>query len=180
MSKLKMPPGCVDVTACGYAITVVGVGLGRDGYNIPIKRTAFHESGHSVVGRILGFACGGASTADGTGSATVPGVLSLHWDLTRGQDILSSVLVKLMVCSAGPEAERIVFGDADARGDMPQIKELCVRYFISNDDVERLRSQVHALLTKHWRSVEVVAEALMARRTLAGSEIDALCAAAVA
>ena len=83
------------------------------------------------------------------------------------------------MCLAGPEAERIALGDCDARGDMRMIKELCERYYISAADVERLQPSVHALLTKHWRSMEVVAEALMTRRTLAGSEIDALCAAAV-
>ena len=40
---------------------------------------------------------------------------------------------------------------------MRMIKELCERYHISATDVERLRPSVHALLTKHWRSVEAVA-----------------------
>ena len=90
------------------------------------------------------------------------------------------MFLKLQVCLAGPEAERIAFDDCDARGDLDMIEDLCTRYFIAGDEVKRLQPQVHALLTKHWRSVEVVAEALMARRTLACSEIDALFAAAVA
>jgi hypothetical protein len=54
-------------------------------------------------------------------------------------------------CLAGPTAEAIVFGDCDARGDMRMIDDLRARYFIADDDVERLRPQVHALLLKHWR-----------------------------
>ncbi|MGA8694758.1 MAG: hypothetical protein WB689_13120 [Xanthobacteraceae bacterium] len=111
--------------------------------------------------------------------ATVAGHHTIHNDFIASGGYRGSVYLKIQVCLAGPEAERIAFGDCDARGDMRMIEELCTRYFIADADVERLRPSVHALLTKHWRSVEVVAEALLSRRTLAGSEIDALCAAAV-
>jgi hypothetical protein len=57
---------------------------------------------------------------------------------------------------------------------MRMIKELCERYYISATDVERLRPSVHALLTKHWRSVEAVAAALLSAKTLSGAAIDAL------
>jgi len=79
-----------------------------------------------------------------------------------------------MVCLAGPEAERIAFGDAGDAGDMHMIDELCRRYFITNADVERLRPRVHSLLIKHWDAVERVAAALLSRRTLTGAEIDKL------
>jgi hypothetical protein len=112
--------------------------------------------------------------ADGSGSARVAGVLTSHQDLIkRGeyQDFRSSVLDKLMVCLAGPEAERVKFGDADARGDMRQIERLCARYYVSTDEVERLRPQVHALLLRHWDKVEAVATALLERGTLSGEDI---------
>ena len=74
--------------------------------DIMIKRTAYHESGHAVCGRLLGFVCGGAAIrADGRGSANVASMFSLHWDLTRGRDIQSLAFDKITVCWAGPVAE---------------------------------------------------------------------------
>jgi hypothetical protein len=76
------------------------------------KRASWHESGHSIIGRVLGFDCGGAAiTATGSGSAAVAPVFNLHWDLACG-DILASVFDKLCCCWAGPMAETIVFGSA--------------------------------------------------------------------
>ena len=181
MTKLRLPPNCIDVTSEHRGTTFTLVGLSRTGDNVTIKRTAYHEAGHAVCGRTLGLASGGATIEpDGVGHAMVAGHHTIHDDFIASggyRDFLSSVFLKLQVCLAGPEAERIAFGDCDARGDMRMI-ELCRRYSISIvNDVERLQPSVHALLTKHWRSVEVVAEALMARRTLTGAEIDALVGA---
>jgi hypothetical protein len=68
------------------------------------------------------------SSATGYNShAIVAGYHTIHADLiARGeyQDFRSSVLLKIEVCLAGPEAEAIVFGDCDARGDMHIIEEL--------------------------------------------------------
>ena len=45
------------------------------------------------------FACGGALIRnDGTGSATVAPVHTLHWDYHTRGDILSSVIDKIVVC----------------------------------------------------------------------------------
>jgi len=173
----KMPPNCRDVTAQHHGTVFSLVGLSRDADNISIKRTSYHESGHAICGRVLGFACGGATiTADGTGSATVAGVLSLHWDLTRG-DILSSVLDKITVCWSGGVAEDIKFGSADdVRGDLAQIQQLAARYFVQDHDIERARARAHELLTKpkHWDAVERPAAELLNKKTLTGAEIDKL------
>ena len=82
------------------------------------ERAAWHESAHSVIGRVLGFHCGPAVIkSDGTGHAAVAAVHSLHWDYhERGGDIMSAIFDKLTVCWAGPVAETIVFGDADLTG----------------------------------------------------------------
>jgi len=160
-------------------ISTVGVGRSVGTDNISIKRTAFHKAGHAVCGRTLGLASGGATINPGTGHAVIAGHHTLHNDFIASggyRDFLSSVFLKLMVCLAGPEAETIAYGDADARGDVHMIKEFCARYYIATTDVDRLRPQVHALLTKHWGSVEAIAEALMSRRTLTGAEIDTLVA----
>jgi hypothetical protein len=108
------------------------------------------------------------------------GGIAAHRELiSRGeyQDFQSSVLDKICVFLAGSESEAIAYGSADdARGDVRMIKQLQERYFVSDDDVERLRPQVHALLTKHWHSVERVAADLLDKKTLTGAEIDALVA----
>jgi ATP-dependent Zn protease len=142
------------------------------------ERCATHEAAHAVIGRVLRLRCGGATIiADGRGydgHAVVTTALTINDDLIkRGgfRDFRSSVLDKICVCLAGPEAERIKFGDADASGDVRQIKQLQSRYYISDADVERLRPQVHALLTKHWHYVEAVAAALLERGTLSGEDI---------
>jgi len=186
MSKLKMPANCIDVTMKHGTTTFAIIGVGAKDANFasfarrpnwpPSKRVAYHEAGHAVCGRILGFACGGASiTNDGSGSAKVAGALSLCWDLTRGQDIQSSALDKITVCWSGPVAEEIKFGSADdVRGDLAQIKQLAARYFVQDHDVERARARAHELVTKHWNDVECVATALLEKKTLWGAEIDAL------
>jgi hypothetical protein len=67
------------------------------------------------------------------GHAVVATALDINNDLIeRGEyrDLRSSVLDKICVCLAGPEAERIKFGDADASGDVRQIKQSCNRAII--------------------------------------------------
>jgi ATP-dependent Zn protease len=186
MPKLKIPPGWIDDTAKGTVITIVGaehirkqIAAGR----APslAERASWHESGHAICGRVLGFACGGASIrTDGTGSATVAGVLSLQWDLTRDGNILSSVFDKITVCWSGGVAESIMFGSADDRGDRVQIKQLAARYYVHDNDVERAHGRAHELIIKHWDAVERVATALLDKKTLTGAEINALCVAAAA
>jgi hypothetical protein len=108
------------------------------------------------------------------GHAMVATALDINNDLVElGQyrDFRSAVLDKICVCLAGPEAETIAFGDADASGDVRQIEQLQSRYYISDGDVERLRPQVRALLLQHWDKVEAVATALLERGTLSGEDI---------
>ncbi|MFY9772827.1 MAG: hypothetical protein WAK04_21645 [Xanthobacteraceae bacterium] len=160
--------------------------------DIMIKRTAYHESGHAVCGRLLGFVCGGAAIrADGRGSANVASVHSLHWvrdfsspsegfSLTDFRsDVLSSVVDKLTVCWAGGEAERIVFGDADDRGDLRQIKQLQLKYYVEDRDIEAARARARELLLqpKIWATVERVVANLLKKKILNGAEIDKICRA---
>jgi ATP-dependent Zn protease len=114
--------------------------------NITIKRAAWHESAHAIVGRVLKFDCGGASiTAHGSGSANVATAVSLHWNITDS-DIHTSVMKKIIVCCAGGEAERIAFGDANDRGDLRQIKQLQLKYYVSDQVISRRRVLVLASL----------------------------------
>jgi hypothetical protein len=108
--------------------------------------------------------------------AVVATALAINNDLIkRGgyRDFRSSVLDKICVALAGPEAETMAFGDADASdGDQRMIEQLCARYYIIDGDVERLRPQVRTLLIRYWHLVERVAEALLRQRTLTAAEID--------
>lgn len=179
---LRIPKGCVDLTAEHGTTTFAVIGVARRSVPTDTERqAAYHEAGHAVCGRTLGLASGGATIEpDGVGHANVAGHLSIHNDFIASggyRDFLSSVFLKMQVCLAGPEAERIAFGDCDARGDMVQIRELCRRYNISMVDVvdRQLRPQVHGLLLQHWSTVEAVAAALFEKKTLSGAEIDKLC-----
>jgi ATP-dependent Zn protease len=170
------------VFSCGRARAAGGAGAYLTIIMLSLsERCATHEAAHAVIGRVLKLPCGGATIVpDGLGfdgHAVVATALAINNDLIeRGdyRDFRSAVLDKLMVCLAGPEAEAIAFGDADARGDVRQIERLCARYYISTADVERLRPQVHALLLRHWDKVEAVAAALLQKETLSALEIDAI------
>jgi malonyl CoA-acyl carrier protein transacylase len=102
--------------------------------------------------------------------------VSLHWDLTRGGDIHTSVLDKITVCWAGGVAETIKFGSADDRGDRVQIEHLAARYYVQDRDVEWARERARELLIKpkHWDAVERVAAALLRRGALTGADVDAI------
>jgi ATP-dependent Zn protease len=99
------------------------------------ERCAYHEAGHAVCGRVLKLPCGGATIVPNglgfDGHAVVAAALTINDDpIKRGEyrDFRSSVLDKICVCLAGPEAEIIAFGDeGDARGDQRMIGDL--RFF---------------------------------------------------
>lgn len=75
-------------------------------------------------------------------------MFNLHWDLARG-DILASVFDELRCCWAGPLAETIVFGDADDRGDVAQIKQLQAKYYVEDRDIEAARYPARQLVVSN-------------------------------
>ncbi len=87
---------------------------------------------------------------------------------------MSSVFDKLVVCWSGPVAETIVFGSADDRGDRAQIKQLQLKYYVEDRDIEAARARARELVVLHWHEIEAVAMALLDKKTLNGFEIDAL------
>lgn len=150
------------------------------------RRAAIHEAAHAVIGRVLKFDCGPASiNPDGTGSAAVAAVHSLHWDYhERGGDILASVFDKITVCWAGPVAEDIKFGGyligdpdrgVDDRGDRRQIESLARRFYVSDQDVAAAHARARELVLLHWDKIEAVASALLEKQSLTGREIDQIC-----
>ena len=110
-----------------------------------LERCSIHEAAHAVIGRVIGFECGGAVIKeDGTGSAKVAAVHSLHWDYHARGDIMSSVIDKIVVCFSGGEAERIAFSDANDCGDRRQIEDLRGKYYVDDQDIAAARERARA------------------------------------
>jgi ATP-dependent Zn protease len=130
------------------------------------ERSAYHEAGHAVAGRALGLPCGRATIVPKQGEHAGYAIVG-----SRGAPVQHRIVVGM----AGAAAEAEYFGAAVCDGvDGERIDRLIVQTGLSEGTLDRLRQQTHALLSRHWNSVERVAEALLVRRRLAGHEIDAL------
>ena len=149
-------------------------------------RTAVHEAGHAVIGRVLGFPCGRATIVPdpdkGTeGCAQVDTSLEtwFNCESTRSEFVLhrASIIVSL----AAEEAEMDVLGSAsdgyDADNESVMLCAMEMSDVALDPDqrvMQRLRRQTARLVRKHRDKIERVAAALMERRTLSGGEIDEL------
>ena len=158
-----------------------------------LRRTAIHEAGHAVTGRMLSLVCGTASIVHGETTMTCgfsvtepPLVIEDAW-FTRGKHrgvraTLSILHGQIMTNMAGREAEIIAFGEQDVgadRDDMLEIDRLAnyaggTATIFSHAHLERLRLKVRPLLRRHWHEVVAVAEALLIKKTLTGPQIDAI------
>ena len=132
-------------------------------------RTAHHEAGHAVIGRVLGLE-GGLVTivkddiGDGRAAFRASG----------------TVEARIVMSLAGREAESVFgFDNADnemtegAGYDRSHIGFLCAEAG-QVIDIERLRRKTRRLVQKHRASIDRVAHALLERKTLQGDELDAL------
>jgi hypothetical protein len=59
------------------------------------------------------------------------------------------------------------------RGDRAQIKQLQLKYYVSDQDIEAAGARARELVVFHWEKIEAVATALLDKKTLSGIEIDA-------
>ena len=144
-----------------------------------LRRTAYHEAGHAVAGRVLGMMCGRATIVPdfdameaGFTITEDPWKIDSAWE-TRGK-YRASVSVfrgRIMSYMAGREAEIIAFCRA-AGGDRDD--RVQIAYMAEDQYLKRLRPKVRALLRRHWHKVEQVASALLASQTLSAEEIDEL------
>ena len=149
-----------------------------------VRRTAYHEAGHAVIGRVLGLVCGDATIVPDF-EEMVAGVAIIRdqfiaddaWEM-RGKFRcpVSAMRGRIMTVMAGAEAERVAFGRSGGgdRHDQLQIALMAEDQNISFAYSNRLRPKVRALLRRHWRKIEQVAQALLRARTLTAVEIDAL------
>lgn len=133
-------------------------------------RTAHHEAGHAVIGRVLGLD-GGLVTRvknnDSDGRA----------QFRAGSGTVEAHIITTM---AGWETERVFgFDNEDdemtegAGHDRSEIGFMCLKAD-QPIDIERLRRKTRRLVRKHRDKIGCVALALLERRTLQAEEIDAL------
>lgn len=141
-----------------------------------VSAVAIHEAGHAVVCFVHKLPVT-QICVDGWTGPGVDGQIS-----RRGREWWQAMV---RVCLAGGAAERIAFGDNIKTGDAADIEE--AKRLLSGvygADVhgdlllQKMYLQTLGLLTiaSHWQAVEVIADALAAKKRLSGEEARALVA----
>jgi hypothetical protein len=124
---------------------------------------ALHESGHAVIARALALRCGGATVADGRGSA-------------QYEDEVDGSVAIVIAHMAGGAAERVLVGHiADGlAADQQAVTSLCDARGMTQAQVDRLWHTACALVRANETSIRCVAVELQRRGALSGAEIDAI------
>jgi hypothetical protein len=139
----------------------------------PKRHTAYHESGHFVVGTAAGLLFREVNILPGPGGvrgSTIP-VRSFNLcDRSGG-------LAHLAWTLAGAEAERrysrrsVRFIHAtSARGDIKEALAFAEEFEVSDEDLGFGRWLAFDAVKRHWPAVEAVASALLSRLRLTGTE----------
>ena len=151
------------------------------------RATAVHEAGHVVIGLALGFPCGGVTikrTKVELGHAAIGNPLD-GWRRGDGprRELAEEIAIGLY---AGAEAERLILnsqlcGDGD---DVGLARSFLAKYVGARSskhiekalerEEERLRGLTRELVGEHRAKILTVANALLARGSLSGNDIDAL------
>jgi hypothetical protein len=134
-----------------------------------LLEVAVHESGHSVISRVVGLPSGKATLRDSDGNGR---------SYSKNDDGLKSVLVAL----AGRAATEVILGFASDPGcavdDGKSVELLEANGFRDSfyafDVKMALLADVHALIRRHRGAVALVALGLLTKGTLTGEEIDRL------
>lgn len=151
------------------------------------RRTAIHEAGHAVVGRILTMLCGGASIrpdeeAGEAGHAITadPYAVTAAWEQREKWRNFGTVWTgRILTVMAGAEAEIEILGSSEG-GDGDDRYQITLMLHESLDETghehreARLRRFARQIVRRHRNDIERVAAALEVHETLAGEEIDAL------
>jgi hypothetical protein len=155
------------------------------------KRTAIHEAGHAVIGRVLGLRCGEATIvpdyAKGSNGCAIildPLVSIAEWEARGRWRYHRLMRARIMAEMAGREAEIELFGDCaggdgeDQRQIAGHLEDVAPETVRSEDDIvrfhARLRAKTAGRLRRHRNLIELVAGALLRSGTLSAKKIDAL------
>ena len=146
----------------------------KRGWTYSDHRTAHHEAGHAVIGRVLGL--------DG---GLVTRVKEYRYGITSdGRAVFregtGTVEEHIILCLAGWETER-VFGFDNEDNEMTEgaghdRAEIGLMLLKADQpiDLERLRRKTRRLVGTHRDKIGRVAKVLLERGTLQAEEIDAL------
>jgi hypothetical protein len=146
------------------------------------RRTAIHEAGHAVIGRILGMVCGHATIRaehDSSGHAVTedPWSTVSAWERAgKFRDEASVWRGRIMTFQAGSATEIEILGACGGgdEDDRYQISLMAEPYGRAEDKLEALRRHTHRLIRRHRVAIERVANALIDRKRLGARQLDAL------
>jgi hypothetical protein len=158
---------------------------------VPPGRTAIHEAGHAVLGRVLTLVCGGATIQmdhESYGHAITedPYVTLDAWAWRGKVRSLNAVwIARTITFMAGAEAVAELSPDGlepGDDGDRRQIADM-LEEIAPPDPVwyeARLRKMTRMLIRRHRERIERVANALLTNITLSTEELDKLVGRSVA
>jgi ATP-dependent Zn protease len=136
--------------------------MNRDQLRLEI---AVHEAGHVVIARVLRFPVRGAT------------IRAWHGGGRAWLDADDGSNAAIIVTLAGRAATEVILGRADDFGcstdDAPARRMLRTKGYVGFGMAIKLYD-ARLLIREHRRAVEAVANALLARETLTGAEIDLL------
>jgi hypothetical protein len=153
------------------------------------RRTAIHEAGHAVIGRVLGLTCGGATIvrdyADRSAGHAITGDphrAIADWEARGRWRYKSMFRAKIMALMAGSEAENECLGgygggdgfdQHEIWGHLDEVRGPGLSG--EPEQIEaKLRAKTRGLCRRHRASIVAVAKALLERGTLNAREIDAI------
>jgi ATP-dependent Zn protease len=154
-----------------------------------LKRTAIHEAGHAVIGRVLKQVCGEATIVPnpeeneaGYAITAEPYDTLSYWqddlDRCRGNALVSIYRGRIMTYMAGRAAEEEFLGSCTGmdEDDRRQIDLMLDDFLPSDADVpryaQRLRRHTRTLVRRHRAAIARIAALLLERETLQPEEIE--------
>ncbi len=150
-----------------------------------LRKTAIHEAGHAVIAQVLEIKPRSASIVGDETSNTKGRVLTTaaRWLRPDGEvDGRAEIRLhrEIMVCLAGVTAERRFTGrnshvgashDYAIAADLAIYATTCIEE--TNALLKWLGIRTESLVSRHWRLIEGVADALLATNTLNAAQITA-------
>jgi ATP-dependent Zn protease len=137
-----------------------------------IKHTAYYEAGHAVIALRLGYEVGKVTIVRRQG---VLGRADIR-NRTSPDDIRINLAGALAEALVNPSDEQIQLGaHSDWRNTRRSVREFVALGFINGRErgilIDELLQETRALVRRDREAISRVAEALLARKTLAGPEI---------